>query len=775
MSNVGFSPFRQAKPVWADGREYEMNLTLGFRTVIGKPAQGQMKLTLAASSIYRFFINGRFAGCGPARGPHGFYRVDEWDLSDSLDEGRNIIAIEVAGYNINSYYLLDQPSFLQAELAADGGVLAATGSGMKGFDALVIRERMQKVQRYSFQRTFTEVYNLENGFDGWKTDKTVVEGIKLCETGHKEFIRRIVEYPAFNVIKPGMTAAEGTFTKSDKVEAYWRDKSLTGIGSNLKGYLEDELECTLSYELDEFKTQSLKEESVVYSVDETAVVKQNAFRIYDFGNNYTGFIGLQLECTEDTVLYATFDEILINGDIDYKRLTCVDGVKYAFKPGKYSVETFEPYTLKFLKLAVLDGCAGVRSVYIREYAGTEAKSAGFASSSDALNRIYKAGVQSFRQNVTDIYMDCPSRERAGWLCDSFFTSRVEYVLTGKSLVEESFFENYLLPERFEFLPEGMLPMCYPADHNDGVFIPNWALWFVIELEEFLERSGNRKLVDQLKDKIYKLFGYFGRFKNEYGLLEKLESWVFVEWSEANNLVQDVNYPSNMLYAAALTAAGRLYGDREMENEAAAIRKTICEKSFDGEFFIDNAVRQNGELKVTGKKTEICQYYAFFFDVAAPDTYPELWRKLIEDFGPERGKTGLHPEVFPANAFVGNYLRLEILSRYGLSGKVIAEAVDFFDYMALKTGTLWENIDTSASCNHGFASHIVFCLYRDVLGIKHINKKDKVIEVKLADIDLEWCEGSIPVEDSLLTVKWRKEAGKPVCSIDAPEGYVVNIL
>lgn len=89
--------FKQAKPVWAEGREKEMNLTLGFRVSVHKPVQGPVVLKLAASSIYRFFINGKFAGCGPARGPHGFYRVDEWDLSERLDEGRNMIAIEVAG------------------------------------------------------------------------------------------------------------------------------------------------------------------------------------------------------------------------------------------------------------------------------------------------------------------------------------------------------------------------------------------------------------------------------------------------------------------------------------------------------------------------------------------------------------------------------------------------------------------------------------------------------------------------------------------------------
>ena len=42
-------------------------------------------------------------------------------------------------------------------------------------------------------------------------------------------------------------------------------------------------------------------------------------------------------------------------------------------------------------------------------------------------------------------------------------------------MERQFLENFLLPESFEFLDKGMLPMCYPADHNDENYIPNWAI------------------------------------------------------------------------------------------------------------------------------------------------------------------------------------------------------------------------------------------------------------------------------------------------------------
>ena len=71
-------------------------------------------------------------------------------------------------------------------------------------------------------------------------------------------------------------------------------------------------------------------------------------------------------------------------------------------------------------------------------------------------------------------MDCPSRERAGWLCDSYFTSQVERHFTGKSLVEHNFLENFIMAENFTDMPESMFAMCYPSDFTSHQYIPNWA-------------------------------------------------------------------------------------------------------------------------------------------------------------------------------------------------------------------------------------------------------------------------------------------------------------
>ena len=120
--------FHGAKPIWPAGREKEMNLSVGFRAVIQAEAGSQATLRVAAATVYRAWVNGQFVGLGPARGPHGYYRVDVWNLSQQLRPGANVIAIEVAGYNANSYYLLDQPSFLQAEVTSGDQVVASTAA-----------------------------------------------------------------------------------------------------------------------------------------------------------------------------------------------------------------------------------------------------------------------------------------------------------------------------------------------------------------------------------------------------------------------------------------------------------------------------------------------------------------------------------------------------------------------------------------------------------------------------------------------------------------------
>jgi alpha-L-rhamnosidase len=765
---------KKALPVWTEGREKEMNLTLGFQGVFQTSKNKDCKLRITASTLYRVFLNGEFLGYGPARAAHGFFRVDEYDLSKRVQKGENIVAIEVAGYNVNTYYTLDQPSLLQAEVEFAGKIVLATGTNE--FSAFQIKERLQKVERYSFQRAFTEYYKLNKNSDQWKTSASAkTESVKLVNQSVVKLLPRNLLLPEFDLVRPIEICVSGTI-QLIKPDKYKKDRSLTKIDQKFKGYPESELETLPSQLIQEITNQKQDTLSKPFSGNPVALT-QNEFATFDFGINLTGFIGGKVSCSEPSKIVFYFDEMLTKGDVNTKkRMSDINNqVVYELEPGSYKLETFEPYTFKYLKVIVLKGKCQFQDITLREYAYPENHLASFTCSNNKLNEIYKAARQSFRQNAVDILTDCPSRERAGWLCDSYFSAVMEKDLTGKSAVTRNFYESYALPESFSFLPEGMLPMCYPADHNDGVFIPNWAMWFIIQIDDYAQRGGDPALVASLQPRIAKLLDYFTKFENEDGLLEKLDSWIFVEWSKANDFVNDVNYPTNMLYSAALEKAAKLYHNDIWKKKAGHIRQTVLKQSFNGTFFVDNAVRNvDKKLQVTNNTTEACQYYAFFFNIATPETHPELWKKLTTEFGPNRNDAITYPTVFRANAFIGNYLRMDILSRYGLQNQLLQEIQDYFYNMARQTGTLWENMASSASCNHGFASYMGHVLYRDILGIKQIDYLKKEVTVQFTDIDLDECSGSIPVDDDLVEVKWKRSGKQISYSVKVPSGYTVKV-
>jgi alpha-L-rhamnosidase len=753
--------FSEAKPVWFQGLEEEKNIHAGFRTVFSVSANLPVLLRLTGSSIYRVFLNGEFVQHGPARGPHGFYRVDELDLSHRIQSGDNLIAIEVVGINCHSFAYLNQSSFLLAELTVAGRVVAATGKG--GFDALRLPERIQKVERYSFQRPYVEAYRIAPGFDDWRNRVEAEFKGEACEVQlEKALLSRGVALSDFRILPTVGKVSSGCVSYTEKPvdrSGYWwmNDPRYKGIGS----FMPEEFERDI---LQIYQACTFSKESEACGAD--------SYQILDMGTNLTGFIQLHVACERPVRLLAVFDEVLVNGDIDLSRNATLNLAYYELQPGDYNLETIEPYTFRYLKLIVLDGPAAVHQAGLREYANAEACRAEFSCSDRELNQLFEAGRQTFRQNATDLYMDCPGRERAGWLCDSFFTGRVEPLLCGNSKVEHNFIENFALPERFTALPEGMLPMCYPSEHPDGVHIPQWAMWLVLELEEYLRRTGDRLLVDRMRTKVFALLEYFQKFENSDGLLEKLPGWNFVEWSKANELTQDVNYPTNMLYARMLETVAGLYGKKELFEKAQRIHQTVRDQSFNGTFFVDNAVRDaSGVLNLSGESTEVCQYYAFFCGTAAVETFPGLWKILLEEFGPDRKKVGLYDTVHPANAFIGYYLRMELLSRSGEAARLLKEMKGYFLSMAQITGTLWEHHDTRASCNHGFASHICVHLIRDVLGLVAIDAVNKTVGIKVPEkLPLDWCCGKIPVADGGIEMEWLRKDGTVCYKVKMPAGW-----
>ena len=728
---------KQAIPVWNKELADERNILLAFDAVLPY-TKGEVKIALAADALYRLFINGKMICHGPQRCGRGWWRKDELDITGSLHEGENTIEIWVQSYRVLSFEYVDQPGFLQAEVQVDGTPVLLTG---RDFRCRRVLSKEQKVERYSYQRPFIEVWHLPVEYSE-ELPVGGVENIRLCD--------RTAPLPRLDYVKPEKMIMRGTCRAPKKIE------NKTNISSFREGHPEfcydpNELDILWKEILNHLKNGRTKKLDEPFSAQKLAA---GEFFTVKFPHEDTGFVTLKVSCKEDTELWLTFDETLTENDVQpvKRSASWASIIPLNFAAGKHEFITLEPRVMQYLKVICAKGEIKVEKIGLTEYVNSAAREASFTSSDEALNRIYQAAVNTFEQNAVDIFMDCPSRERAGWLCDSFFTSRTEKDLTGHSNVERGFLENFFIATEFPDIAEGMLPMCYPSTELTHNFIPNWAMFLVVELEEYLKRSGDENMKKIAKKRLYELENYFCGFLNKDGLLENLKGWVFVEWSQANKWVQNVNFPSNMMYYAMLKAMARIYGDRALDVKAEKLRSTICRLSFNGTFFRDHMVYDEQHNLVTPEDiTEVCQYYAFFTGVADKENYPELLEIIAKDFGAGHKCEKTRPGVFPANAFIGNYLRMEVLSANGYRGQILGEIKEYFDYMALRTGTLWENDTPSASCNHGFASHAVRMIFRDCLGIDAVDDLNHTIKLNNDFTCPENAKAVLPLANGKLTV------------------------
>ena len=679
---------QSALPVWGEVSESDKNVHLLFKADISGVFD---KIRLATSESYQLFINGKMYAMGPARAGKGQFRVDELDVDKNILLEENTIEILVYSYQVVMYSQVTQSPFLCAEVMHGEKLISATGQ--HGFQVIYLENYVKNISEYSLQRGFVESYT---------TNERIGKRIKEIICNEKKLIERKTPYPNYEHLPAEKTIFRGVFTQKETVyKPYWYEEE-PHSSDFLDVYVlkKDKLEEDVTEQLQwlEFNI-----EGKIVNEENKLDIKKGEIFIASFPHESTGVLSFKISCHEDVDLLIIFDEILVDGKILPQRL-CNNAIHYRLPKGTHEIVNFEPYSMKYIGMLLKQGGAEISDLELIEFKHPLSVNP-LNSDNERLNLIYNAAVETFRQNALDIFMDCPSRERAGWLCDSYFTAKAERELTGSNCIEKAFLENFLMEDKFPYLPNGMVPMCYPATHADGKYIPNWAMWFIVELSDYFERTGDIEFVGKFRAKVYEICDFFCKYENNDGLLENLDGWVFVEWSKANDFTKGINYPSNMMYALMLESVGKLYGDVNFCKKADNLRKRIVSESFDGSFFRDDNQGLNNEKHIT----EVCQYYAFFTKTATKEHFPKLWDTLLKEFGPVNKRKECLNYIYPANAFIGNYLRMELLLEENYKTELLKEIEQGFYYMAKETGTLWEHMSTYASCNHGFASYIAVIL------------------------------------------------------------------
>lgn len=677
--------------VWAEGQKNQMNRAFAFVLDLGKKQMGE--ICLSAASCYKVIADGKLMGFGPNRTAHGYARAAVYPFNAQY------ITVEVQSHFAPNFCWVKREPFFACVLKTESGKEYFA----EDFNCFALSDRVQKVRRYSFQRGFCETYINEkdrtalyfckpqNAFPRVKTEKAELPHLLPSETLNPA----LSEIFAEKVIDSG-------YCKTSPGIAVYVDRTETLIGTVIEGFKRSEWQ--------DFSTDEISRITYLSG----AKSGDYAYETLDFSRIVTGIVEVEIIAGNAGEVFFAFDEIL--SDEKLKAIKPFRGetanvFKWTVKKaGVYNLSAFEPYAFRYANVIT---SAGVKAnVKVRAYENPEAGKMLFECDDKKIEQIMEAARHTFAHNAVDLLTDCPSRERAGWLSDSFFSSVAERVFTGDNKVERAFLQNYILADKSGH-PKGMIPRCYPADYyeEDG-FIPNWSLWYILEIYKYFTQYGYDETVEKSRANVEGILNYFVDFENEFGVLEDLKGWIFVEWSAANNSdhINGINVPSNACYYASLLAAAKVYGIKGLKEKAEKVKDYLLKNAYVDGFFVDNLIRnEKGDIIPTENYTETCQYYMFFFKCADKHTHKELFDKMLNEYGKSdssvSGGNPVKKQLTPSNMIYGVYMRLELLMREQKRVELLNECVRYFYDMTQKTGTLWENNTASASCDHGFASYV----------------------------------------------------------------------
>lgn len=650
--------------IWAGPRD-KYNSRIIFKINNDKNAQ---KMILCAADFYQVFADGKLLSYGPERMVAGYTKTRELFI-----EGVKTIEVFVSGYNFGCYACDFQQPYFAAELVSGNDIVYRS----EDFVCFEDKGRQTEVSRFTGQRACVECY-----------DFTKKSRIKLESYS--------VQSP--QILKGAEDSADYSQLKLDYVNK--------GVFKGFKSIKNPEW-CN---------REKYRNHISEFDVEKDFLEKTKKgyfFTDFKLKEEHSGFIKVEIIAKEKTEVFLTFEEILIDGEWNFRRSNCNEVVRLIVDEGTCEYLTVEPYALMFLKVISdkeIDVKANLITLENKNINGV------CVLGNEKFEKVIEAAKSTFRQNAVDIYTDCPGRERAGWLCDSLFLARAERLFTGNNNIERNFLENFILAYTPE-VPKKMMPKCMPSEHPVGHYIPTFAMWFLVQIYDYYKRTSDVSIVNSAKEKSYDIIEFFDKFVNDDGLLENLEGWVFIEWSACNNVeyVKGVNYPANMLFAYALRLTGELYNDNNLILRSKNMQAKILEQAYNGEFFIDNSIRIDGCLiRQDSHLTETCQYYALFTGLCPNELFAS---KMIKEFGPLRKDA--YPQIERSNMIVGNCLRFFWLIERGENKRVINECVEHFYSMAKVTGTLWENNLPTASCNHGYASVAAVFIISALLGYKTV--------------------------------------------------------
>ena len=506
---------------------------------------------------------------------------------------------------------------------------------------------------------------------------------------------------------------------------------------------------------------------------------QPGMYVFDFEQNFTGFVRLKLRGPRGTRVQMRFTEVIFrDGTIN----TATNGYARAadvFILKGEGDEIYEPkFTYHGFRYVEITGFPGVPTLESIEglfiHSNVE-KIGDFCCSDNLINKIHEVILWGQLSNLMSIPTDSPQRdERQGWMGDI-------QLVTEESILNFNmarFFSKYLrdinLCQKKDGSISDVVPpywSLYPAD-------PAWGTAFVTIAWNLFWYYNDTRILEE---------NYEGMKEYVDFLISKSEGNLFLlgkygDWCPPSSIVSRKT-------PVQLTSSWYFYHDTLFLSKIA----TILEKNQDKKFYQKKAE----EIKLAFNEKFLISYYEtpklspadrtisqtsnvlpLYLDMVPENKKKKVFSTLIETI---KNDYDYHVDT----GIIGTRYIFDVLSESGhpeIAYKIISqESFPSYGYM-IKEGatTLWERWEKLEgggmnSHNHIMLGSVDTWFYKSLAGISCITPGWETIRIKpFIPDDMEYARASINTIRGLISCSWEKLTDYLSLTIEIPTGCFAQI-
>lgn len=324
--------------------------------------------------------------------------------------------------------------------------------------------------------------------------------------------------------------------------------------------------------------------------------------IYDFGVNSTGNIRLKVDLPRGTQVTVTMsEELLETGGLDYRssgiRVSPIQTETYICS-GKGS-EIWIPrnayHGFRYAELSFSDTRIKPETDWLEkiEYNTDLEQTGTFLCDNEQLNTLHEMALRTFISNMQGVPIDCPHREKCGWLGDvhayikmcllnydmnNFLVKYMDDIQSGGACENPKTLHHLHLNKKFYYVKKeaGIPYMIAPGKRQCGVASPDWGT-ALIQIPWYLYvYTGNRDVLARYYDFMKQWTDYVSGMAIKNIVYQGLGDWCGMRGTTPSNStpVEFTSSAFHYLDLCIMSEAAKILGKKNDAKKYKALSKKV---------------------------------------------------------------------------------------------------------------------------------------------------------------------------------------------------------